>query len=234
MYRTITFPSPLFANSFITGAYVGKVKTADASHPRANPGLVISTHHRAAGDSGGTITTDHHQASLGNTASPGGDEAGKGWEIVPFRAVTDRVGGPREITAVTFSIGIFANNSSGNPPSPRVGGADEDMRSGDATVIFDQIYFDIQHPFLRMDREGSILGAYIAYAQIENAHIQDATIEHAKIGTVNASSISTGTLYAGGLYQNVDSQKTGVGTSPSTASIVIDGPAGRITIRDDN
>lgn len=191
---------------------------------------MIATHHRAAGDSGGAIATDYHQASLGNTVSTG-------WEIVPFRAVTDSVGGPREITAVTFSVGIFANTSvhvGGDGSNMAFGSGASGLPAEPLEVLFDQIYFDIQHPFLRMDREGSILGAYIAYAQIENAHIQDATIQHAKIGTINASSISTGTLYAGGLYQNVDSEMTGVGTSPSTASIVIDGPAGRITIRDDN
>jgi hypothetical protein len=230
LYRTIEFPTPLYPNSFISGVYVGHVGTPTVTNEGV-PGLTISLHHRAEGDISDPGVIEHHQASLGNnysgSVSTGNEVYPIGspqWEIVPFRAVSDSVGGSRVITAVTFSIGIFSNSS------VHVGGSNVNMAAGTGTTAnFDQIYFDVNHPFLRLDRAGGVLGSYIDFAQIKTAHIddaqitnakiEDATITYAKIDTVNAESIQTGTI--------------GVGvTVGGDAKVFIDGATGRIIIRD--
>jgi hypothetical protein len=217
VHNRIVFPSPLFANSFITGVYVAKVDPAET----ANSGLVISLEHRNA-DTQGDARIEHTQASL--------DKAAAGlWQTIPFRAVVD-YGGPREITAATFSFGHFANTSPDfGGGSVHGGGSGYDMAAGSGTTYFDQIYFDINHPNLRMDRTGAIIGTYIADAQIGTAHIQDATIQAAHIDqlavnsahmkSVNADAIQAGTI---GVGLNLGGEN----------KIFLDGVTGRIIVRE--
>ena len=245
----IAFPTPLFKDSFISGVYVAKTTVAGTG----NPGLVISLEHQAAGGSGAALGADaqveHFQASIGSVAAEG-EPNNENWQQIPFRAAANNIssiynraagyanGIAREITAVTFSLGMLANTST------HVGGNGTNMSTGTGTALFDQIYFDINHPDMRMDRTGSIIGAYIADASIETAHIidatitnakiEDATIEYAKIKSVNADTITTGTLDVG---QSIHvggylSRETGVGSAPATSKILIDGLTGRIIIRD--
>jgi len=230
IYRTIRFPTPLFANSFITGAYVGMVGSGDGQgYNTGVGGLVITVEHQPAG--GGTVRTDDFQASLGNNFSGGSSS----WEVVPFRATTDQVfggpGGSREITAVTFHLGVFANSSE------HTGGSGEDMKQGATTVNFDQIYFDILHPFLRLDANGSIKGTYLEDATITTAKIGDLQVTNELLAAdIDASKITTGTLQVGttvsiGGHFN---SAIGVQAAAETAKIVIDGVNGRIIIRDSN
>ena len=210
----IAFPSPLFGNSFITGVYVGRVDTTGGI-----PGLVITLEHHTAGQPGNDVQIEHHQATMNGHSVNATD----GWEQIPFRAVPDLGGGSREITAVTFSFGYMANSSA------HVGGSRFDAARGTGTAEFDQIYFDINHPNMRIDRFGSIVGTYIADASIGYAHIVDAAIDSAKINALavtdghisnlSATKIQTGTI--------------GVGvTVGGDAKVFIDGATGRIIIRD--
>jgi hypothetical protein len=212
LYNTITFPAPLFANSFITGVYVAQTVTSGVGVG----GIAISLHHQAEG--GGDPRVEHHQATISGPNQPTSN-----WAQIPFRAVADDGGGSREITAVTFTAGVFAN------ASVHVGGSGSPLTKGPTKVRFDQIYFDINHPFLRMDREGGIVGTYIADAAIGFAHIQEASIDDAHIrrlavNSAHITSVNAETIQAGTI---------GVGvTVGGDAKVFIDGVTGRIIIRD--
>ena len=240
-----TFPVPLMTNSFITGAFVARKDGGTGI-----PGLIIDVYHRVPGE-GNSNQFTRSIATVGdeNTTSQ------FGYMDIPFVAKAPH---SREIYRLDFRAG-YADITANNPGNVndrtgvdgtietsatqvgdtiQTGGLSNTMTSwGDSTAFFDQIYFDVNHPDLATDREGSILFSSLKDVTITNSHFEAGTIDGSIItnSTISNPQISTDyTITANQIEAGTISVGINVGESGISGgtTIVIDGASGRIIIRD--
>ncbi len=201
--REVEFPEPLYANVFVQGTYSYKF----GYHGSGEPGIAITLTHRERANSevsaevGKTWKSEYSNTFISPTFS---SHSVGSWQTATWRAHTPP---NREITRL--KIEIIASSALGttydslaDPGIELCGGA------GSATAIggddnydwyLDGLAFNFMHPDMRIDQEGRITGAYIAYASIDDAHIKN------MISSPSARVIDTATqLYVDGLVANDD------------------------------
>jgi len=205
--REVEFPEPLYANVFVQGTYSYKFEY----YGSGEPGLAITLTHREKANSdlssvvGKTWASEYSNTFISPTFPL---HTLGSWQTAAWRAHTPP---NREITKL--KIEIIASSALGQTYDSADAGIELSGGAGTATSIggdddydwyLDGLAFNFMHPDARIDQEGRITGAYIAYAAIDDAHIKNMISSPAARVIAPASHPTSAGLYVDGLVANDD------------------------------